>query len=335
MDAALLREKIEAFLRHAAESSVRVASIEPLSGGACQDNYKVVLDSGARWVLRSDARSSLAGSIDRAAEFEVIGTAVAAGVKTPEARWPSKGLLREGANAYFLVWRDGEAIGRRVVKAAHLAAARKGLAVELARELAKIHSIRPAAHPHLLDANRAADRSFEPAAQVLGEVRARLDKLEPSASSETIMRWLTANLPNKEDVVLVHGDFRTGNFLLTPEGLSAILDWEFAHWGSPVFDLAWMCVRDWRFGQLSLPVGGFATRDTFYAAYEAASGRTLDRRSLHFWEVFGNLAWAVGSKQQTQRYLTGQEKDLELIAIGRRAAEMEFEALRLIERGRV
>jgi aminoglycoside phosphotransferase (APT) family kinase protein len=131
----------------------------------------------------------------------------------------------------------------------------------------------------------------------------------------------------------VHGDYRTGNFLVTPDGLAAILDWEFAHFGSPYEDLAWISVRDWRFGRLDLPIGGFAKREPFYAAYEKASGRTVDLTQILWWEVFGNLGWAVGSVFQGERYLSGAQTDLELVAVARRNVEMEFEALRLIRRG--
>ncbi|MFN8568014.1 MAG: hypothetical protein U0Z44_10975 [Kouleothrix sp.] len=40
-----------------------------------------------------------------------------------------------------------------------------------------------------------------------------------------------------------------------PDGLRAVIDWEFAHIGDPLEDLAWPCVRDWRFGNDALPVG--------------------------------------------------------------------------------
>ncbi len=335
MDVPGLREKIEGHLQRAEGRRIGVAVAEVLAGGACQENIKVELEGGERWVLRSDARSSLTGSLDRARELEVIRAAVAAGVRTPPPKWPATGLLREGATSYFLEWREGEAIGRRVVKSKELEAARGTLPAELARELAKIHGIRPADHPTLMDGAAAAAPSFDPAVASLARLRARMDSLEPSPSRELVHRWLADHLPAKEDAVLCHGDFRTGNFLVAPDGLSAILDWEFAHWGARAFDLAWICVRDWRFGQLALPVGGFAGREPFYAAYEAASGVHLDRARLHWWEVFGNLAWAVGSVQQAHRYISGAESDLELVAIGRRAAEMEFEALRLIEKGRI
>src|SRR5262249_19691351 len=145
--------------------------------------------------------------------------------------------------------------------------------------------------------------------------------------------WLIANALVTSERTLVHADFRTGNFMVSAQGLDAVLDWEFAHWGDPFEDLGWLCVRDWRFGQLAKPVGGIACRAEFYAAYEKASGRQVDPTWVHYWEVTGNVRWAVGSIYQGERYLSGEESDIELLAIARRAVEMEFEALRLIERG--
>ena len=97
--------------------------------------------------------------------------------------------------------------------------------------------------------------------------------------------------------------------------------------------LSWISVRDWRFNQLDKPIGGFSARAPFYEAYTKYSGRPVDLEQLLWWEIMGNLRWAVGSVNQGERYLSGEEKDLELIAIARRSVEMEFEALRLIRRG--
>lgn len=132
---------------------------------------------------------------------------------------------------------------------------------------------------------------------------------------------------------LVHGDFGPQNLLVDPAAgrITGILDWEFAHWGDPMDDLAWICVRDWRFGQIDRPVGGLCDRARFYAAYEQASGRSVAPRDVRFWELLGNVRWAIGALCQGERYLSGAEADLELVAIARRANEMEYEALRIIE----
>ncbi len=320
-------DKIRAALeRHGAT----LKDVKPLHGGACQENFKVELElNGAplRLALRSDAVRSLPGSIRRKAEFSVIEAAVKAGVKTPNVRWLESGLLREKSDAYFLDWAQGEAIGRRIVRNPELENARAKLPMELAQTLAKLHTITPAT-------KLPFEAPASPAKQALEDLYKMLDGL-PGAypATEFALNWLAAHLPKSEEVVLVHGDFRTGNFLVTPEGLSALLDWEFSHFGSPYEDLSWISVRDWRFNRLDKPIGGFATRPPFYEAYEQASGRKVELEQVLWWEICGNLRWAVGSVFQGERYLSGEEKDLELIAIARRNVEMEFEALRLIRRG--
>lgn len=322
-------------IRSAVEAhGASLLSVKPLHGGACQENFKVELTLSGKpstMALRSDAKTSLPGSIQRKAEYAVIQAAVAAGVKTPVARWLSPGLLREGADAYFLDWVSGEAIGRRVVRNPELAGARQKLPAELATTLARLHTVTPATAALPLDVPKTS-----PAKTALDSINVMMDGLPGVYPAvEFALQWLAARIPAEREVVLVHGDFRTGNFMVTPEGLSAVLDWEFSRWGSPYEDLAWISVRDWRFNRLDLPVGGFSKRAPFYEAYEHASGRRVDEATVLWWEIVGNLRWALGSVHQGERYLSGEQTDLELIAIARRNVEMEFEALRLIRRGRL
>ncbi len=336
-----LRERIEAHLSQATGGASRVSSIERLAGGACQDNYVLVvrfaageLEGERKLVLRSDANTSLPGSLNRSREFAVIRAAVAAGVRTPDARWLAPDLLRPGAYAYFLDWVDGEALGRRVVGAPKLEVARGRLAGDCARELARIHSITPATNAALFHGGSEQPSSGNPSADALTFTRGMLDSLpEPRPALELALHWLRTNAPPSSPTTLVHGDFRTGNFLVTPNGLAAVLDWEFAHWGAAAEDLAWMCVRDWRFGRLQLAAGGFARRSELYEEYERASGRPVSARDVHYWEVMGNVRWAAASLHQGERYMSGGDADIELVAVARRAIEMEYEALRLIEQG--
>ena len=129
-------------------------------------------------------------------------------------------------------------------------------------------------------------------------------------------------MPETIDPVLVHGDFRTGNYLATERGLEALLDWEFAHWGDRHEDLTWISMRDWRFGKINLPVGGISAREPFYEAYEKASGVPVDRAKALYWEVMGNARWAAGAHQQAERHLSGQSRGIELASIGRRGCGM-------------
>ncbi len=330
---AVLASRVESFLKEVRGDDVQLRAMAPLAGGACQDMHLLELATAGgplRLVLRSDARSSLPASLGRREEFAVVEAARAAGVPTPAVHHLTEGLVREGAWAYFMDWVEGEALGRRVVRAAELAGARAQLPAQLAEALARVHTVTPATHPGLF----VRRVPFGPVQGGLAFVRAMLDGLsEPHPALEYAFRWLATHPPSEGKTVLLHGDFRTGNFLVTPAGLSAVLDWEFARWGTPAEDIGWLCVRDWRFGQNALPAGGLASRQAFLEAYQTAGGAPLSLGELHWWEVMGNVRWAAGSVHQGERYLSGEESDLEYVAIARRAAEMEWEALRLVERG--
>ena len=66
-----------------------LTEVKPLFGGACQENFRVELaleGQPLRLALRSDAPTSLPGSIRRRDEYTVIEAAAAVGVKTPRAR---------------------------------------------------------------------------------------------------------------------------------------------------------------------------------------------------------------------------------------------------------
>ena len=327
-----LKAAIEAHLAAETGGPVTVRALEPLGGGACQDNYRVDVTFAAGelvgdrvLVLRSDAVRSLPGSINRKDEFAVINAAVRAGVKAPAARFLAHDLVRPGAHAYFLDWAEGTAIGRRVLRDADLAEARRGLGRTLAIELAKIHTITPA----------DASVPLAPAVpDILAFTRTMVESMREARPALFLaLHWLEQNPMEGDEITLVHGDYRTGNFMVTPQGLSAILDWEFAHWGTPSWDIAWITMRNWRFGGNKLAVGGFARREEFHEVYEQHSGRKISHKNVHYCEILANVRWAAGCSHQGERYLSGQETDLELIAIPRRGVEMEFEALRLIEKG--
>ncbi len=305
------------------DPELTVRSVRALAGGACSEMARVDVD-GQLYVLRGDAPGHLPSSLGRKAEFAVVTRAVEAGVPTPAARWLGQGLLREGAWAYALEWVDGMAIGRKVVAAPGLASAREALPGQLAEALVRIHTVIPSDD----------ERPTDPVGESLERLETQIQGMrERHPALERILGWLDSRRPQVDEVVQGHGDFRTGNFLVGGDGLRAVLDWEFAHWGAREEDIGWLCVRDWRFGALNLPAGGLALRKDFVRAYEAAGGPPIDPVVLHWWEVYGNARWGAGSVFQGERFTQGGETDIELLAIGKRPAEMEWEALRLIRRG--
>ena len=99
--------------------------------------------------------------------------------------------------------------------------------------------------------------------------------------------WLRAHVPATDEITLVHGDYRLGNFLVTRDAagahLSGVLDWELVHLGDPLEDVAWCASPLWRAG--TEYASALLTPDAFAAVYAAASGRSVEPARLRFYDV--------------------------------------------------
>ncbi len=330
-----MRDDVERFLSEQTGRSVRVTELRQLAGGASQEAWLVdaIVEPGAErldLVMRRDMGGVLTfATLPRSTEFAVLGAAYAGGVPVPQPYFEPASIA--GKAAFFMQRVAGEAVGRRLVADPAFAAARAALPEALANALAAIHRIdyRAAGLEELLPNPRDGESAI---ARELERLHRELDSVdEPHPALELALRWLVRNEPPREaGTTLVHGDFRIGNVLVEGDALAAVLDWEFAHIGDPDIDVAWLCVRAWRFGNDALEAGGIAERETWLRAYERASGRSVDRERIAYLEIAGNVRWAVGALMQARRHLSGIEPSIELASLGRVSAEMEHEALRLI-----
>lgn len=122
----------------------------------------------------------------------------------------------------------------------------------------------------------------------------------PEPITRAAIRWLRRNPPPPaQKSALVHGDFRAGNFLYDDSGkLIAVLDWEMAHQGDPLEDLAWSMSRAFCFAKDDKR-SGLAPREDAIAIWERASGLRADPAALHWWELLtcvkGQAIWNTGA----------------------------------------
>ncbi len=127
------------------------------------------------------------------------------------------------------------------------------------------------------------------------------DAVEPQPIIRAAIRWLKANPPPPaQKLSVVHGDYRSGNFLYDKEGeIHGILDWEMAHLGDPLEDLGWGLNRIWCWGGDDRR-GGLLPREAAIAIWERASGLKADPAALHWWELFncvkGQGIWVSSAK---------------------------------------
>ena len=308
---------------------VRLENWRRLIGGAIRENWAVTvtiaggpLDGTHELVLRTDARSTIAESRPLGHEFALLKAAHGAGVAVPEPFWHGADASVIGKPFYLMGRLAGVALGNRIVRDG----ANEALCERLAAELAKIHAITPPRR----DLDFLEHPRNGPALDAVAKYRAHLDgEPEPHPALEWGLRWLDTQAPAAGEIVLAHRDFRTGNYLVDGGRLSGIVDWEFAGWSDPMEDIGWFCARCWRFGAADREAGGIARRETFYRAYETASGRAIDRETVPYWEAMAHVRWAIIGLQQTGRHRSGNEPSLELALIGRRMAELEHEILGL------
>ena len=329
---------LQAFLAQAAGAGhAEIREARPLTGGAIQENWLLEVDfsdgpeRGRReLVLRTDSSSGVAVSLSRTQEFALLCAARDAGVTVPEPLWLCGDGSLLGRPFYVMRKAGGTAAGHLIVKddgrsPVSSPADKEALAERLGAELARIHAIVPP----------RADLGFlerpEPdAAQgAVAKYRTYLDALGvPQPALEWGLRWCELQAPPPGELVLVHQDFRTGNYMVDGRGLTGILDWEFCAWGDPLSDIGWFCAKCWRFGRDEREAGGIAPRAAFYRGYEATSGRTIDPQAVAYWEVMAHIRWAIIALQQGARFLSGGEASLELALTGRiRPVELEREIL--------
>lgn len=326
-----LRAALQERLSQHFGGEVQVQELTLLAGGASMEAWSVDTRTPAGplpLLLRRGAGGRIySEALSLAQEHRVLEAAWKAGVHVPRPY----GYLGEvlGREAFVMERLQGETVGRRLVQRPEFAAARALLPAQMARELARIHAIDPAPLDFLPGTGAAS-----PLFHGLESLAAQLASLqEPHPALELGLLHLRRALPQDGPRVVCHGDFRVGNFMVGPEGLLAVLDWEFAHLGDPREDLAWAMVRAWRFRADGLRLGGIAPPDGFLQTYGEVTGRRVTLAELRPFELLGNVRWAVGALTQARRHLSGEERSVELAVLGRLAAEIEHEVLSLLEEG--
>lgn len=253
-------------------------------------------------------------------EAEMIGRARAAGAPVPDVVHVLTADDQLG-DGYLMTRIEGESLARRILRDAEFADARRLLPFQLGAAAARIHQ---------------SDGSDVPLrrAGVRDTIQALDDQYRQNALARPVLewalRWLVDHAPAEPDrLQVVHGDLRNGNIIVGPDGLRAVIDWEGVHMGDPAYDLGWLCVTAWRFGQIDQPVGGLGSRKELLDGYESVAGIRPDIERVRFFEILGTVRWALSCGMMVREFQTG-DRTVERAAIGRRASESEIDLLSIL-----
>jgi aminoglycoside phosphotransferase (APT) family kinase protein len=272
-----------------------VEKLSLIPGGASRRSFNVLLGNGEQRFLRVDTgEGPLSGTemnLDRERRFtEPVAALGVLPIPRIIAFNPHlNALLMEHIDGYTSYTKTLAPEQQRSVERALVAA------------IARLHQL-DVAELQLPDhANRATiSAAITAALEMWGELyRNRVTAKDPVTSYA--LSWLEANIPGGDQPsVLVHGDVGPGNFLFSEAGeLRALIDWELAHIGHPLEDLACIICR-------SLGVD-FGAPEQLINDYEAASASTVDRRQLDYAIVLVLTEWSVGISMALSRPSVNQD----------------------------
>ncbi|MBV9513207.1 MAG: phosphotransferase family protein [Mycobacteriaceae bacterium] len=317
-----MRDALPAVLSPVLGSAVTVSSLQALTGGASRSTwaFEVRTDGAARKLI---LRTGPPDDVHAAMETEALTQRLAAaqGAPVPHVLIADNSTTALGLPFLVCDAIEGETIARKILRALEGdEPARTRLLRQCAHALAAIHRVDPVD----VDVHGNDQMSLW---------RDQLDAMgDTTATFEWALRWLAANRPPSTPPVLVHGDFRMGNLIVRDGALAAVLDWELVHRGEIYEDLAWFCIRAWRFGAPhARAAGGLGSLEDFLSAYEEAGGTTVDRVGMRWWLIRATLSWGIICRYQAERHLSGRSRSVELAAIGRRVCETEWDLLELLE----
>jgi len=327
MDQQSFEQKLQIFCQRQFGADSKVSDIQRLSGGASMESWSFLYDDES-FVLRrlpSGIASDEGGmrGITLAVQADVIDLAVQSGVTAPTVRarlQPDDGL----GEGFIMDKAEGETLPHQILCNPEFAEADSKLAIECANELFYFLNMNPDLLPDGLE--------YLSPKQLLEQQRDRYDEIGAAIPMfEYAFRWLNQNAPESEARTVVHGDFRMGNLMIQPSGMSAVLDWELTRLGDPVQDLAYLCTPSWRFGHYEKVAGGFASADNFLDAYAKFSGMRVDPERFRFWLIYSTLWWGTSCLLMGQIWRSHGDRTLERTVIGRRVSEVEVDLALLLE----
>ncbi len=337
-----------AFLRHElGGQAFEISDQRWFAGGASKIQMGFSLTRGGgekeRLVVRMEPAESL-NSTSRAREFELV-QAFEGIVPVPRPYWVDADGAFFPEPALIYAFADGVTKPPRTssgslsgIGTQFSAELRAKLAPQFVRHLAAIHSLDVSRHAFAAF-DRPAAGTTESALQQLQRARRvwEEDRTIDIPLMEVAANWLERHLPVLDRISVVHGDYRSGNFLfdLGTSRITSVLDWERGYLGDRHRDLAWTASRV--FGSLAedgktFLASGLVEEDAFFAQYEKDSGLSVDPQRLRFYTLFNAYQVAVAALGTSARVvkLAKSHQDILLAAtepVGWGAAEMLRRAL--------
>lgn len=280
-----------------------------IAGGHSNLTYLVEDSDGHHYVLRRPPLSMVMPSAhDVLRESRVMSSLWGTRVPVPRVRGECRDETVTGA--VFLVMDHVDGVVLREVRAVEellTERERWRLGLELVDTLGELHSVDPVTIA-LADLGRGTGYMQ----RQLRRWRSQWDgwKTREHDLVDRVGDWLESNLPHRDEVTIVHGDFRLDNTIIDNQTVAAVLDWELCTLGDPLADVGVMLAYWVDPGAEPIPhlsaattLPGFPTRVDLAARYAEVTGR--DTSSVAVYLSFALWKIAIVLEGVYSRYQAG------------------------------
>lgn len=331
---AALAARIQNYLTEQTGRPVRVGAIRRFPVGFSWLTFAVPVtdeSSTRELILRLGPDYGLFAPYSALPQVLAMRSFEGSGVPVPRAFWHSDDPSILGAPFLFCEKAAGSAVVPWVsaTEPPLEEGFRKRLGADFIDALAGLHQLEWGDKP--IAALAAGITPENAAERVVTEYESLIQRwaLRPYPLAEWGIRWLKQHRPVAPKVTIVHGDYRTGNFLEVDGRITAILDWELVHLGDPHEDLAWASMPMYKGGTPYL--GRLCEPEWFYERYAKESGIAVDMAAVRYWQVFSLLKLAATHMAAARCFEEGRFNDMRMPAMGSQVATCLRQMDKLIE----
>lgn len=306
-------DRLEAYFADHVEGAVPPLRFSLITGGRSNLTFLVEDAKGKKRVLRRPPLGAvLATAHDMGREHRILSALAGSDVPVPQTLALCTDESVNDAPFYVMDYVEGDVLVTPEMTAK--------LVPEENRALLGMHAIEILANLHRI----------EPADIGLGDLGRReaylarqlkrwstqweKSKTRELPEMEAAHAELEAKMPEQQASVIVHGDFRLGNFLSNgAKGkIEAVLDWELCTLGDPLADVGYL-MNDWNgpddnrptasgTGLSATSCGGFPSREAILARYEELTGfstKGVDYyRAFQYWRLAAIVEGVLSRYQQ-------------------------------------